>query len=316
MKKIVLLSLIAMLACGAFAVDYYRVIVQVFDGTNYLGVYDFTGPLNGSTPFVSSGIINYSTYFGTYTVVSPAPVGWYWESTQYTDLDNINDFAQDPNNPELWTAYVTFRLLEEDQEVPVELSSFTATLTALNDVQINWISQSESNLMGYRVYRNETHNQTSSVLITPIIIPATNTSQQQNYTVVDNEVEIGGTYYYWLESVEANYSKFYGPVSIKVEGEVPPIYPEVTSLKNAYPNPFRANASTNINVELKEGENGTVTIYNLQGKVVKAYDVTPCSHTITWNGTDTNGNACSSGIYLYKLSTPSANATKRMVIIK
>jgi len=49
---------------------------------------------------------------------------------------------------------------------------------------------------------------------------------------------------------------------------------------------------------------------------VKAYNVTPGSHTITWNGTDSNGNACSSGIYLYKLSTPSANATKKMVIIK
>jgi len=314
MKKFVLLAVIAMLACGAFAVNYYRVIVQVWDGSNYIGVYNFTGPLNGTTPYYSSPTVNYSAYFGTYTMQSPAPVGWYWEFTEYTNLDSVSDFARDPNNPNLWTAYVTFNLIYDEGQVPVELSSFTATLTAMNDVQINWISQSESNMMGYRVYRNETLSQVNAILITPIIIPATNTSQQQIYTVVDNEVEIGGTYYYWLETVEANSSLFFGPVSIIVEGEVPPIYPEVTALKNAYPNPFKTN--TNIEVELKEGDQGTVTIYNLQGKVVKVFEVQSGSHTISWNGMDSNGAVCGSGIYLYKLSTPSVNQTKKMIIVK
>ncbi len=313
MKKFVLLAVIAMLACGAFAVDYYRVIVQVWDGASYSGVYNFTGPRNGSTPYVSSPVIDYTSYFGTYTMVSPPPAGWQWEYTQYTNLDSANDFARDPNNPTLWTAYVTFKLIEA-VEVPVELSSFTATLTALNDVQINWVSQSESNMMGYRVYRNETLSQNSAILITPILIPATNTSQQQGYTVVDDEVEIGSTYYYWLESVEANSSLFFGPVSIIVQGEVPPIYPQVTALKNAYPNPFKTH--TNIEVELKEGEQGTVTIYNLQGKVVKIYNVNSGTHTISWNGMDSNGAVCGSGIYLYKLSTPSVNQTKKMIIVK
>lgn len=315
MKKFLLLSLIAMLACAAFAVDSYRVIVQVWDGINYNSAYAFIGPRSGTTPYVSTPNVNNTVYFGVYTVTSPAPAGWYWLSTNYTNLDSPADFAQDPNNPTLWTAYVTFELVPAGT-TPVELSSFTATLTALNDVQINWVSQSESNMMGYRVYRNESLSQSGALLITPTLISATNTSQPQQYLVVDDEVEIGSTYFYWLESVEANWSKFYGPVSITVQGEVPPVIPTETVLKNAYPNPFRANSSTNIGVDVKGDENGTVTIYNLQGKVVKVYDVQPGSHTITWNGTDGNGNACSSGIYLYNLKTPSTSKTNKMVIIK
>ena len=315
MKKFVLLAVIAMLACGAFAVDYYRVIVQVWDGASYSGVYNFTGPRNGSTPYVSSPVIDYTSYFGTYTMVSPPPAGWQWEYTQYTNLDSANDFARDPNNPTLWTAYVTFKLIEA-VEVPVELSSFTATLTGQNYVQLAWTSQTENQMMGYRVYRNTSAQQSRSELIDNPMIPATNTSSTQNYTVVDDDVLIGQTYYYWLEAVDYNSSEFYGPVSVTVTGNVPPVLPEVTEMRNAYPNPFKANSSTNIEVSLKAGETGTLTIYNVLGQAVKTVSLTEGNHMVNWNGRDSRGNACGSGIYFYKLSTQSMNQTKKMVIVK
>ncbi len=316
MKKFVLLAVIAMLACGAFAVNYYRVIVQVWDGSNYIGVYNFTGPLNGTTPYYSSPTVNYSAYFGTYTMQSPAPVGWYWEFTEYTNLDSVSDFARDPNNPNLWTAYVTFNLIYDEGQVPVELSSFTATLTGQNYVQLAWTSQSENQMMGYRVYRNTSADQATSALIDVPMIPATNTSTTQNYTVVDTDVQIGQMYYYWLEAVDYNASNFHGPVSVTVTGNVPPVLPEATSMRNAYPNPFKTNGNTNIEVSLKAGDSGTLTIYNVQGQVVKTVSLTEGNHTINWNGRDSRGNACGSGIYFYKLSTQTLNQTKKMVIVK
>lgn len=200
--------------------------------------------------------------------------------------------------------------------LPVELSSFTATLTAQRFVKLTWVSQSETEMLGYRVYRGKDAEQASAIMITPSMIPATNTSTTQTYSITDNEVEIGVTYWYWLESVDYGTSFFHGPVSIIVEGEVPPVLPEVTMMKNAYPNPFKSSKSTTIEVAIKAGEKGSVTIYNILGQVVKTYTVTEGNHKINWNGRDAKGNVCGNGIYFYKLNTPSVNQTKKMVIMK
>lgn len=294
----------------------YRVIVQVFDGINYLPGYNFTGPVSGTTPYTSPGTADYTTLLGNYTVTSAAPAGWLWVATVYTDLDDIADFAQDPNNPSLWTAYVTFFLQEDPGITPVELSSFTATLTGQFYVQLSWTSQTETQMMGYRVYRNTTADQSTSIMIDNPMIPATNTSTTQNYTVVDADVLINQTYYYWLEAVDYNSSAFHGPVSVTVTGNVPPVLPEVTTMRNAYPNPFKANGSTTIEVSLKAGDTGSLTIYNVQGQLVKTVSLTEGTHMVNWNGRDSRGNACGSGIYFYKLSTQSMNQTKKMVIVK
>ncbi|MBP7205146.1 MAG: T9SS type A sorting domain-containing protein, partial [Candidatus Cloacimonetes bacterium] len=150
--------------------------------------------------------------------------------------------------------------------------------------------------------------------ITPILIPAANTSTTHTYSITDDSVEIGDTYFYWLEAVDYQSSNFHGPVSVTVTGNVPPVLPEITSLKSAYPNPFKAN--TTIEVSVKAGENGTMTIYNVAGKAVQTYNVTEGTHNLIWNGKDSSGNACGSGIYFYKLTTPSFNQTRKMIIVK
>jgi hypothetical protein len=98
------------------------------------------------------------------------------------------------------------------------------------------------------------------------MIPATNTSTTQTYSITDAEVAIGSTYYYWLESVDMGHSTFFGPPSVLVEGEVPTVLPEYTTMRNAYPNPFRANTGTTIEVNVKAGETGQVTVYNVLGQ--------------------------------------------------
>lgn len=206
-----------------------------------------------------------------------------------------------------------------DPTLPVELSYFAATLTAQNYVKLTWISQSETGLLGYRVYRSDTSEQADAVNITPSLIEATNTSTTQTYNHTDEEVVIGNTYYYWLESVDMGHSDFHGPVNVLVTGETPPIppeYTEITSMRDAYPNPFGIGESTCIDAYLKAGEKGQVTIYNVLGQTVKSYSISEGRHLLTWDGKDSKGLYCGSGIYFYKLSTPSLNQTKKMVIIK
>ncbi len=201
-----------------------------------------------------------------------------------------------------------------DPTLPVELSSFSAILTAGNFVKLSWITESETNMLGYRVYRSETADYAAAALITPVMIEATNSSTQQTYSLTDSEVSINSTYYYWLEAVDMSHSVLYGPNPVLVTGGDTPNLPSVTSLGNAYPNPFRTQ--TSIGLSVKENETATVTIYNILGQVVKTYRKGQGSHTINWDGRDARGNACGSGIYFYKLSSPSMNQTKKMIIVK
>jgi flagellar hook assembly protein FlgD len=87
-------------------------------------------------------------------------------------------------------------------------------------------------------------------------------------------------------------------------------------MDNAYPNPFRAGDGTTIKVDVKAGDTGTVTIYNILGQVVKTFPVNQGTNNLKWNARDSKGNLCGNGIYFYKLSTNSLNQTKKMVIVK
>jgi hypothetical protein len=200
--------------------------------------------------------------------------------------------------------------------LPVELSSFSAVLTAQKFVELTWISESETNMLGYRVYRSETQIPSEAALITPVMIPATNTSSTQVYNLLDEEVSSGNTYYYWLEAADYGHSEMFGPQYVEIAADVTPELPVQSVMSNAYPNPFKANSNTNIDVSVKAGENGTVTIYNVLGQVVQTYKIGEGNHNLKWNGHDNRGNTCGSGIYFYKLSTPSKNQTKKMVIVK
>jgi hypothetical protein len=292
------------------------------DATNFLGIRYILHVT--STPVTQSvyknagdtGVLTNSSLYnsdvanltGTYTL-EPAPVGFIWVPTNHVVT------AANFNAGNDYTYTINF-VLAPDPTLPVELSSFTVTTTAQNFVKLTWISESETNLLGYRVYRNSTMEQASALSITPIMVPATNTSLTHVYSLTDNEVSLGVTYYYWLESVDLNQTTFHGPVSVLVEGEVPPVLPTTTTMSNAYPNPFRMNSTTSIDVSVKSGDSGSVTIYNVLGQVVKTYQVNQGSTQIIWNGKDTKGNVCGSGIYFYKLSTPTVNQTKKMAVVK
>ncbi|MDP2173880.1 MAG: chitobiase/beta-hexosaminidase C-terminal domain-containing protein [Candidatus Cloacimonadaceae bacterium] len=99
-------------------------------------------------------------------------------------------------------------------EFYVNLSSFVAHQTAQNQIRLTWISQAESSMLGYRIYRNGTANQASALMITPTMMPATNTSTIMTYTNTDYGVSPGSSFFYWLEAVAYDSEVFYGPINI------------------------------------------------------------------------------------------------------
>ncbi len=98
--------------------------------------------------------------------------------------------------------------------------------------------------------------------------------------------------------------------------------PTETELLANYPNPF--NPETWIPYRLAEDAVVTLTIYDLNGHVVRTLDVghriaaiyEGRSKAIHWDGRNEVGEEAASGVYFYHLSAGDYSATRKMVILK
>jgi hypothetical protein len=93
--------------------------------------------------------------------------------------------------------------------------------------------------------------------------------------------------------------------------------PTEFALKQNYPNPF--NPSTNLPFDLPKAQNVSFNVYNILGQHVKTladgmYE--SGRHTVSWNGTNSNGEDVPSGIYFYSLKTEEFSKTSKMMLIR
>lgn len=204
--------------------------------------------------------------------------------------------------------------------LPVELSSFTVTATAQNFVRLSWVSQSETNLRGYYVYRSANGELSASTLISSLIAPS-NTSSQKIYMYVDKEIPQSGHYFYWLYSMEMDGSgTYHGPVSIFVDldGQAGlPSIPMQTGLKSIYPNPF--NPSTTISYQVQDAGQVELHIYNTRGQIVQSFSrhhATPGYFNLQFEGTDLSGNSLSSGVYHVLMTAGAHSSSQKIVLMK
>ncbi|MCK4694799.1 MAG: T9SS type A sorting domain-containing protein, partial [Candidatus Cloacimonetes bacterium] len=110
------------------------------------------------------------------------------------------------------------------------------------------------------------------------------------------------------------------PVSLNVlsTGIVDNISPLITKLESNYPNPF--NPTTTINFSLEEPCNVTLDIFNIKGQKVKTLADSKFEkgiYELTWDSTNSNGIAVSSGIYLYEFKiNGKSESVKKMLLLK
>ncbi|NQV30215.1 MAG: T9SS type A sorting domain-containing protein [Candidatus Marinimicrobia bacterium] len=93
--------------------------------------------------------------------------------------------------------------------------------------------------------------------------------------------------------------------------------PTEFALHDNYPNPF--NPITNIKYDIPENTYVTLTIYNLIGQHVVDLvngDQAPGYYHIQWNGLDKSGAPVSSGLYIYRLTTPDFTRSEKMTFLK
>lgn len=203
--------------------------------------------------------------------------------------------------------------------LPVELASFTAVLTSINTVTLNWLTHSETGVRGFYVLRN-TANVLEDAIVVSNLINATNTSNQMAYNYVDRDVYGNTTYYYWLqiEDIDGG-GQFFGPSMITVSdgsGNTP-VIPLVTQLKNAYPNPF--NPRLNVAFDIAEPTNVKIMIYNVKGQLVKTLlDSSKQAgyYSVEWNASSDTGEKLGTGVYFVKMKAGKLEQTKKVSLLK
>ena len=88
-------------------------------------------------------------------------------------------------------------------------------------------------------------------------------------------------------------------------------------LSQNYPNPF--NPETTISFSIPNISEISLTIYDINGRVVDVITegiYSPGVYSFIWNGMNLSGELVPSGVYLYKLVTPSQTFTKHLTLIR
>ncbi|HQH50088.1 MAG TPA: hypothetical protein PLA08_01640 [Candidatus Cloacimonadota bacterium] len=157
-------------------------------------------------------------------VYDPALENRYTVALQYAVFPDgpVVSFDQETNT-------YTYTFTGIGEPYPPLLNSFTATLTEQGQVRLAWVTESETEMLGFRLYRSDTNDIPTALEITNEPIPATNTSEKHVYYYTDTTVIPGHIYYYWMEYVfTEDLSNFQGPVMIDIS-------PAVNLVSAAYP---------------------------------------------------------------------------------
>ena len=191
--------------------------------------------------------------------------------------------------------------------VPVELTSFNALLNG-KDVILNWTTASQLNNKGFEIERKSRNGNYQSI---SFINGDGTTTEQKSYSYTDKELK-EGDYSYRLKQID-----FDGTVHFSNELNVSVKIPTEFNISRNYPNPF--NPTTTINFALPQKQMVKLVVYDILGKEIKTLvnsEKEAGNYKVQWNGTNDNGLAVSTGIYIYKISIGNFIKEKKMILMK
>ncbi|MFZ1280731.1 MAG: T9SS type A sorting domain-containing protein, partial [Ignavibacteriaceae bacterium] len=196
--------------------------------------------------------------------------------------------------------------------IPVELTSFAASVGTDNQISVVWSTATELNNSGFNLER-KLDSEWQKVAF---IEGKGTTTEKTEYSFVDKfkYESFQGTIQYRLKQIDFDGTSSYSKVA-SVEVDFTP--KEYTLFQN-YPNPF--NPSTTIKFALPFDSNVRIAVYNLIGEQVEViFDQVKevGYHNISWNA-----SSLASGVYIYTIEAKSLdglqkfNSVKKMMLVK
>lgn len=102
---------------------------------------------------------------------------------------------------------------------------------------------------------------------------------------------------------------------LQVQSE--PLTPDRFALSQNYPNPF--NPITFIDFSLPKSALVRVEVFNVLGQSVRTLldsERRAGLHTVAWDGTNDQGTAVASGVYIYRINAGGLHASKKMLLVR
>ena len=190
--------------------------------------------------------------------------------------------------------------------IPVELSSFTATVDQ-NNVELNWLTATETNNQGFEIERNS-----GSGFEKIGYIPGFGTTTEEHSYSFTDVVKSSGNYSYRLKQIDFN-----GTFEYSKTVEVEAVLPNVYSLAQNYPNPF--NPTTKITFSLAADSKVSLKVFDVLGQEVASLinqEMTAGVYNV-----DFNAAGFTSGVYFYRIEATGVNNAKfidvkKMILMK
>ncbi|MGD8778927.1 MAG: FG-GAP-like repeat-containing protein [Ignavibacteria bacterium] len=216
------------------------------------------------------------------------------------------------------TSFSQFTIASETSPLPVEITSFTASLTDSSTVKLKWETATEVNNYGFEIERTTPHPspyqgggaEGGGGWETLGFVPGHgNSNSPKSYSFIDNlSLDLSHNLSYRLKQIDfdGNY-EYLNTVEVTIG------VPLSFDLKQNYPNPF--NPTTSIKYQVASIENVKLVLYNTLGQQVATLvneQKAPGNYEVQFDASH-----LSSGMYLYKIDIGNKfSSVKKMLLLK
>jgi hypothetical protein len=293
------------------ATSYEDMTVPVTPITSNLITLNVSGPTPGTQTVFNKSVAKLSngvTYtYGTYRIYgisnSSGTMGLVWVSAS----TKIYTFA----NTTPWNQSLVTNDLPAitDHFLPVELTSFTASVSQLNTT-LQWSTATEVNNYGFDIERRVVSNQPSAVSSWTKVgfVQGNGTSNDKHSYSFSENITVSGTYAYRLKQIDNG-----GAFKYSQEAQVTIEVPKVFMLNQNYPNPF--NPTTTISFTLAQDGMTTLKIFDIMGREVATLANGMMKAGVIQQVTF-DASRLSSGIYFSCLENNGLRQIKKIVLMK
>ncbi|BDQ01452.1 M14 family zinc carboxypeptidase [Ignavibacterium sp.] len=293
--------------------SFLNYIEHIFYGINGIVTDTVGNPVRAKITIISHDYDSSEVYSDILTgfynrMIQPGTYTLKFQSPGYFDL------ITDPVQITSYTSSVTTNVqMIPVVPIPVELSSFSATISG-NNVQLNWTTVTETNNKGFEVQRSVFPGEERNHYWETIgFVDGKGTSTEVNhYSYNDKNLE-SGKYSYRLKQIDYDGSfKYSDEIYVNIENL------KTFSLEQNYPNPF--NPSTKISWQSPVSSWQTLKVYDVLGNevatLVDEYREAG-KYEVEFDATDLSGSkSLTSGIYFYQIHVGAFVESRKMILIK
>jgi hypothetical protein len=174
--------------------------------------------------------------------------------------------------------------------------------------QLTWDPSNDEDFDYFRVYRG------TSADFTPEPGNLVQATVDPNWL---DGVSQGWQYYYKITAIDFSGNESDAASAGSASGADITETPQAFALHQNLPNPF--NPVTTIGFDIPEKASVKLSIYDVSGRLIRTLvdqEMEPGRKSIRWNGKDTEGREIASGVYFYRLETPTFNQSKKMILLR